>query len=62
MDRPGEWARVFDAASINSAKTLAYRLRSRKAAKPDGTWEFATREQPEGGGAVYARYMGEMGQ
>lgn len=59
--RPGDWARVRDAESIQVAKGYAWQLANRpeKYRLPAGRWEFkgGLSEQDEPG--VYARYLGE---
>ena len=57
--RPGEWARIAEYPSAHSAYTFANRVRQGKAKafEPAGTFEAAAQSH-EGGGAVWARYVG----
>jgi hypothetical protein len=53
-ERPGAWARIYDAPSVQSAYSVARNLRHGLAKKPPGQWEFRARD-----GKIYARYLGE---
>lgn len=60
MERPGQWARVRDFDTPLKASTAAGNLRRtgpKGAMTPPGKWQFASCAI-EGGGAVYARYIG----
>lgn len=52
---PGEWARIGEYASPDSAYQAALNLRKRQytVPHPDDSWEFVTRNR-----CVWARYVG----
>lgn len=59
MDRPTEWARVDIRPTGKRAGAMAGALRKGKSVIiPPGRWEFTSRTQPDGTGAIYARYLG----
>ena len=53
MERPGKWARVYEAPTPQTANTTASGLRSGRFKIPDGEFEFKY-----DGIGVYARYLG----
>ena len=59
MDRPGEWARVYEAA-LNSRGTIMGHMKHRRYVYPEGRWEFTTRTNPDDPTRyyLYARYLG----
>lgn len=62
MERPSEWARVDIRSTAKRAGAMANALRRGKAVTlPPGQWEFTSRSQPDGTGAIYARYLGPGG-
>ena len=59
MERPGQWAKVRTYQNSARANSMARHLRHRhNVTIPDGQFEFTSRKQPDGSGAVYARYLG----
>jgi hypothetical protein len=58
---PGAWARIAAAEKLPQASALAHRInrgRSR-AFEPGGSYEAEARPDGNGGGLVWARYVGE---
>lgn len=67
IDKPGEWARVWEGA-VQTARSYTTALRSRRiqVPLPDHAWDFTSRSvdtgngsDPETVGRVYAVYHGE---
>lgn len=57
---PGVWAKVRTYPSPTSASSRASELRNGRVPGVDpAEWEFTSRATDDGGGAVYARFMGE---
>lgn len=59
MERPGQWARVWE-MSHGSAWQVTAQLRRGIKPTPPGRWEFATRTSTDDSSKayVYARYLG----
>ena len=58
MDRPEEWAVVYETDQASTARKYASNLTSGRYNLPPGRFEF--RGQERGGrGAIYARFLGE---
>lgn len=63
MERPGQWARVREAANLSKAQALVSEARRATRGQssnviPPGRWEFAARAMEDGRGAIFARYIG----
>jgi hypothetical protein len=59
MDHPKRWARIHESPTIDAAYKMTTDLNRRRIVIPAGQWEFAARKADDGGGAVFARYLGE---
>ena len=57
---PGLWGKVKTTKSRNSANATATNIRCKKYRVGRGTFNAASREQPDGSYAVYARYLPEV--
>lgn len=60
LERPGQWAIVYRAATRNAAGVAMTAIRTgRVRVTLPGRFEFTTREGDDGSGVLYARWMGE---
>lgn len=56
----GKWFQILTTSKATRANVIAFSLRSGRAKIPPGRWEFTSRAE-DGGGTVYARYLGREG-
>ncbi len=56
IDRPGEWAVVYETDKTATAHTIRNQLLAGRYGLPSGRWEFKARKTGAGG-KIYARYL-----
>lgn len=57
VDEPKRWALIHHTETAKKSLAAVGNLR-RHITKPPGVWEFTSRKTNDGGGDVYARYLG----